>query len=132
MWHDGGDGSMRDERGVALRYGMGAYVRAHPTLGNVVAGAPGEVYWDGENSAAPLEGDTVLWFNKGRGTVVEGGGEVTWALLQALAAAQGALAKTQGGGGAAVDAAAVGREAAGDTLRSLATALGAAASALGK
>lgn len=84
VWKSVDAASVADSRGVKAYHAMATYLRAHPTLGDVVPGCAGETYYDQVNSFLPLEGDTVLWWNTPRGSVVEGGGEVAFALFQEL------------------------------------------------
>lgn len=88
MWTNAGGGNARDSRGVVAHYAMATYLLAHPALGDVVKGFNGETYYDATRSFLPLEGDTVLQWDKARGSVIEAGGEVAVDLWNAAKAAQ--------------------------------------------
>lgn len=94
MWKVVSPGVVADSHGVQARFAMAAYIEANLTLGDVVAGCPGETYIDdGQTSILPLEGVTSLVYTKSDGHVhPDLSGATLWSLHQQLAAANATIA----------------------------------------
>lgn len=94
MWKVVSPGVVADSHGVKSEFAMAGYIESNLSLGDVVAGCPGETYIDGGNtSILPLEGATSLVYTKADGHVhADKSGAVMWALHQQLVTANATIA----------------------------------------